>query len=160
VSSRPAASRTPEEIVLGTHEAIGQWTVSREEIIAFATTWDPLPFHVDEELARATTMGGLIASGVHTLGILQRLTVDAIWSRFTQVIGRSMGEMRMLQPVRPDDTLTGSLEWTRVEPRSRGRVVVGFIGRLRNQRGELAFELTGEVVIPATGEVVIPAAES
>jgi acyl dehydratase len=143
-------ARRAEDLIVGTTEQLGDWTVTREEIIAFATTWDPLPFHIDEELAARTTMGGLIASGVHTLGILQRLTVDGVWSDFAQVIGRSMGDMRMLQPVRPGDTLNGSVEWTRVDPRSHSRVWVGFIGRLRNQRAEIVFELQGDVVIPAS----------
>ncbi|MGH9036826.1 MAG: MaoC/PaaZ C-terminal domain-containing protein, partial [Acidimicrobiia bacterium] len=50
-----------EVIELGTFPPL-----SEDDIISFARQWDPQPFHVDPEAARATMWGGIIASGWHT----------------------------------------------------------------------------------------------
>ncbi len=58
----------------------GGLDVSADDIVAFAREFDPQPFHVDEEAARATT-GGLIASGWHTCALLLRMNCDAFLMR-------------------------------------------------------------------------------
>jgi acyl dehydratase len=55
-----------EDRVIGEITDLGQHTFGREEIIAFARQFDPQPFHLDEEAARASLFGGLCASGWHT----------------------------------------------------------------------------------------------
>src|ERR1700744_4213909 len=51
-------------------------TVSREDIIRFASEFDPQPFHTDEEAAKGTILNGLAASGWHTAAIAMRLAFD------------------------------------------------------------------------------------
>ena len=58
----------------------GGLDVSADDIVAFAREFDPQPFHIDEEAARATT-GGLIASGWHTCALLLRMNCDAFLMR-------------------------------------------------------------------------------
>ena len=58
-----------EDIELGVEHEVGRHTPSRDEIIRFARQWDPQPFHVDEEAARASVFGGLSASSCHTYSI-------------------------------------------------------------------------------------------
>jgi acyl dehydratase len=53
----------------------GSVTVTREEILAFGREFDPQPFHVDEDAARRSPYGGLIASGWHTAALSMRLIV-------------------------------------------------------------------------------------
>ncbi len=55
---------------------IGSHTFGRDDIIAFATDFDPQPFHIDEVAAAGSQFGGLIASGWHTAAAWMRLTVD------------------------------------------------------------------------------------
>ncbi len=55
-----------EDVELDRELEIGRHTPSRDEIVAFARQWDPQPFHVDEEAARSSVMGGLCASSCHT----------------------------------------------------------------------------------------------
>ncbi len=53
----------------------GPVTVTEAEMLAFARSYDPQWFHVDEKRARDSRWGGLIASGWMTCGLAMRLTV-------------------------------------------------------------------------------------
>ena len=57
-------------------------TVSAEEIIAFASEFDPQPMHLDEAAGKASILGGLSASGWHTCSIMMRMFYDNLlhWS--------------------------------------------------------------------------------
>jgi acyl dehydratase len=79
--------------------------VSREEIVAFARQFDPQPFHLDEEAARRSPYGGLIASGGHTIAIYLRLLVDSVIAGSAGMGSPGMDEVRWLRPVRPGDAL-------------------------------------------------------
>ena len=58
--------RMVELYALGQTVEIGSLTFTAEDIIRFATDFDPQPFHLDEELAKHALFGGLCASGWHT----------------------------------------------------------------------------------------------
>lgn len=76
-----------------------------DEMIAFARQFDPQPFHIDEEAAKDTPYGGLIASGFQTLIVGFLLTLDAdIWNE-ASLGSPGIEELRWLKPVRPGDTL-------------------------------------------------------
>jgi acyl dehydratase len=113
-----------EDLVPGTTIELGTYRVSREEIIAFATQWDPQGFHVDEDVAAASPFGGLIASGLHSMAIFQRLAVDGAFSHWSMIAGRSIADVQMTAPVRPDMELTGRITIDAVEPRGPGRALV------------------------------------
>lgn len=72
------------------------------EMIAFATTWDPQPFHVDKVMA-ATTELGLIASGLMTVCIALRLCSDLATEPLALVAGLGWDEIRFHAPVRAGD---------------------------------------------------------
>ena len=82
----------------------GDAVVSAEQIVAFAREFDPQPFHVDEEAARAMT-GGLIASGWHTCALLLRMNCDAFLTRAAILGELGIEEVRWARPVRPGDRL-------------------------------------------------------
>jgi acyl dehydratase len=84
---------------------IGEYLVTREEIVAFASRYDPQPFHVDDEAARETIYGGLIASGWMTCGVLMRMLVDHFISPLASMGSPGIDELRWLRPVRPGDRL-------------------------------------------------------
>ena len=81
-TEKPAVTRfyfedfPPGEIV-----EYGDAMVTAEEIVAFAREFDPQPFHLDEEAARDSLAGGLIASGWHTAAMLMRMNCDAFLAR-------------------------------------------------------------------------------
>src|SRR4051794_6124236 len=99
--TRTIESTTPvhaEDLVPGTSFDLGTYTLTRDEIVDFATQWDPQNFHVDDEVADAGAFGGIIASGVHSLAIFQRLVVDAQFSKWAIIAGRSIDDMQMTSP--------------------------------------------------------------
>lgn len=110
----------------GTVYRFGEYRIGLQEIIDFAGQWDPQDFHTDPATAEAGTYGGIIASGIQTLAVLQRLTVQGIYRDWKVIAGRSLREVQFLRPVRPGDVLSG---WARIDeviddPRGRADVVV------------------------------------
>jgi len=113
-----------EDLEVGSTIQLGTYQVTREEIIAFATDWDPQGFHVDEEIADAGAFGGLIASGIHSMAIFQRLAVDGAFASWALIAGRSIEDVQMTAPVRPGAELTGRIHIDAVEHRGTGRALV------------------------------------
>ena len=134
-----------EDVRVGETDALGSHTITEQEIIAFATKYDPQPFHIDPEAARATIFGGLIASGWHTCAIMMRLSVEAGRRDQTVTTGSpGVDSCRWLKPVRPGDTLTGRTEVLETWP-SRTKPI-GFVRsrvEMLNQRGEIVLSLVG-----------------
>ena len=136
-----------EDLPVGRTFDLGSYSVTGEKIKAFASDWDPLPFHTDEEAAAASPFGGLVASGAHTLAICVRLASDAVISRVAVIAGRGIDEARFLRPVRPGMTLEGTMTIIEqdLEGPARGRIVLR--NELRDQEGEPVMSMDGEVLI-------------
>lgn len=95
-----------EDLTEGQQFQLGSYTISEDEILKFARQYDPVPIHTDPVAAISGPFGGLIASGVNTMAIYQRLLVEAIWTKVAGGVGRSF-EVRLPNPVRPGNTITG-----------------------------------------------------
>ena len=137
-----------EDFAPGMRFELGSRAVGRDELIAFAVLFDPQRFHVDEQAARETHFGGLVASGWHTAAIFQRLHVDALLSRASCVGSPGLDEVRFLRPVRPGDVLTAELEVLRAEP-SRTKPHRGTVttrGSVRNQDDETVMTMTARAM--------------
>ena len=65
-----------DDFRVGEQLAFGDYLITEEEIVDFARRYDPQPFHLDHEAARASHFGGLVASGWMTSSVLMRLMVD------------------------------------------------------------------------------------
>jgi len=100
-------ARFAEEIVVGEVVLLGQRRLSQEEIIDFATLWDPQPFHVDPAHRDHPRFDGVIASGVQTMAVLQRMCVDGVFSTWRVVAGRSLRDVVFHRPVPPELELRG-----------------------------------------------------
>ena len=85
----------------------GSHTLTADEIVEFATRYDPQPFHVDEAAAANGPFAGLVASGWHTGAVFMRMYVDAILNHSVSMGSPGVEELRWLVPVRPGDTLRG-----------------------------------------------------
>jgi acyl dehydratase len=137
-----------EDFEPGQTYELGSYEVSREEILSFARHYDPQPFHIDEEAARATHYGGLIASGWHTGAISQRLYVQQLLSRSACLGSPGIEEIRFFKPVRPGDVLHCRLTVLEQHPSrsrpERGSVVVKT--EIENQEGEVVFTMTSRVL--------------
>lgn len=137
-----ASVRLPaEEMPLGVEIDCGSYAITEQEIIEFGTRWDPQYFHVDPDAAAHSTFGGVIASGVHTTAVFQRLATLAVYNRYDVIAGREIRALRFLRPVRAGDVLTGTVVLRSVEPARRGRCLVTIVGTLRNQEGVPVLDL-------------------
>lgn len=94
-----------DELKVGDRFESGGYTLTEADIIGFALKYDPQPFHVDMEGAKATPYGGLIASGFHTLAIGFRVLYATGWLTSANLGGIGIDELRWVKPVRPGDTL-------------------------------------------------------
>jgi acyl dehydratase len=124
---------------------LGTRMIDREEILEFARKYDPQPFHVDEEAARQSIYGGLIASGWHTAAMFMRLLVDTVASKSASLGSPGIDEIRWLKPVRPGDTLSARMVVLDVVP-SRSKPDRGHIRashELFNQAGEKVMTMIG-----------------
>ena len=109
--------RAGEVLVVGDHE------VTREEIVAFASRYDPQSFHLDDDAGRESIYGGLIASGWMTCSVVMRLLVEHVISPVSSMGSPGVDELRWLRPVRPGDRLRARvtvLETLRSSSRPRG----------------------------------------
>jgi len=113
----------------------------REGIIAFGKEYDPLPFHADEEAARRSIFGDVIASALHTISACTRVVVES-HGEIAILSGLSIDEIRTFHPVRPGDVLTVEGRWEDLR-RSRSRPDRGIAGvkcRVVNQRDQTVLE--------------------
>src|ERR1700719_2214270 len=74
--------------------------IDAAQIKAFARQFDPQPFHLDEEAAKGTLFGGLVASGWHTAAVTMRLLVGSGMPVAGGLVGMG-GEMSWPRPTRP-----------------------------------------------------------
>jgi acyl dehydratase len=113
-------------------------TLTEAEIIDFALRFDPQPFHLDAEAARATIFGGLIASGFHTAALTFRLFLQTNALAAASLGSPGIDELRWLRPVRPGDTIRAVVQVVEARPSTskpdRGVVTVKYT--TVNQRGE------------------------
>lgn len=97
-----------EDLVIGTvTKSERTYEVTREEVIDFASKYDPQAFHLDDEAAAKTHFGRLSASGWHTAAMTMRMMVEG-WQTQEQTAGLGspgVDELRWKKPVYPGDTL-------------------------------------------------------
>jgi len=114
-----------EDFVAGSTARYGPRLITREEIVAYAAEFDPQPMHLDEEAARATMAGELIASGWHTCALLMRIIADGFILASASMGSPGVEEVKWLRPVRPGDRLTVRATVLETRP-SNSRPGVGF----------------------------------
>ena len=129
--------------------SIRSYKVTAEEIKAFAESYDPQPFHLDEAAGESSFFKGLAASGWLTAAIVMRLRVESI-KIAGGMIGAGVEEIRWMQPVRPGDSLHTEAEILEVR-RSASRPTFGVV-RSRtltyNQREEVVMRSVVNFLAP------------
>jgi acyl dehydratase len=103
--SVPIKERYFEDYLVGESFEFGDHLVTEEEIVEFASRYDPQPFHVDKLAAGQSIYGGLIASGWMTGSVMMRMAVDHLISPLSSMGSPGIDELRWLRPVRPGDRL-------------------------------------------------------
>jgi acyl dehydratase len=134
-----------EDFVSGQVIELGQRHVTEEEILRFAKEFDPQSFHIDQEAAKDSIFGSVIASGWHTCGMIMRLVVDGFIGNSSSMGSPGVDEIRWILPVKPGDTLTVTAETvsTKASTSKPDRGIVYTVWKAVNQRGELVCTIKG-----------------
>lgn len=115
-----------EDFTVGETVFLGEKEITRDEIIAFASEFDPQPFHLDDEAGRKSMLGGLAASGWHMCSVMMRLIVDGLLSRSASLGAPGVEDLNWLKPVYPGTVL--SLKGTVLARKaSTSRPEIGFV---------------------------------
>lgn len=138
-----------DDLSVGQIFEFGTHHVSEDELLDFARAWDPQDFHVDKAVAERGPYGGLIASGLHTMSIYQRLNVTGVLNNWRVIAGKRLGDVEFLRPVRPGDTLTGSTVIDAIEFDDRARALVTSSAELRNGDGKPVMRTVVEAYVHA-----------
>ena len=141
-----------EDIEVGITQKFGNYHVTREEVIEYASKYDPQPFHLDDDAAAATHFGRLSASGWHTASMTMRMMVDNLKAHKQASLGSpGLQNLQWKTPVYPGDTLRCESE-TLTKRRSEKRPEMGIMTanvRVYNQDDVMvmSMETTGLIAV-------------
>lgn len=122
---------------------LGTRAVTREEVLDYASQFDPQPMHLDDEAASRTVLGKLSASGWHTAAMVMRMMCDAFILNSTSQGSPGLDYMNWKRPVFPGDILSGTSTVLSMR-KSKSMPGIGFIQvktEVRNQHGELVCDM-------------------
>ncbi|MGB8577825.1 MAG: MaoC family dehydratase [Pseudolabrys sp.] len=139
-----------EDFAAGQVYRSNRMQVDKGQILAFASQFDPQPYHLDEEAARKSVFKGLAASGWHTAAVTMRLLVESEFQPADGILGVGLEELSWPRPVRPGDELRVETQVLEVRP-SKLRADRGVI-RVRtttlNQNDQPVQIFTGNLLVP------------
>jgi acyl dehydratase len=140
---------TFEDFPVGHFGSFGPRHVTRDEIIAFASEFDPQPMHLDEEAAKRTMLHGLSGSGWHLCSIMMRMMFDGYIGNTASLGSPGVDEVRWLSPLRPGDDLMLDIDVTEARvSRSRPETgIVTFAMRIRNAANVTLLEATSPIIV-------------
>jgi len=139
-----------DDLKLGMRFKSGEVTVSKEDIFRFATEYDPQPFHLDEEAAKNTILGGLAASGWQTAALAMRLATECRPFGPHPLLGAGVDDLRWLKPVRPGDTLHLEGEVVELAPsRSKPQGIARVKWTVYDQHGEAVYTFNPIAIVPS-----------
>ena len=135
-----------DDIVPGMTVEIAPAVIEKEKMMAFARDYDNIPLHTDEEYAKNTPFGKLIAPGV--------MSFMSVWAKYLEVdffgeellAGKST-KIEWLKPVFAEDVLTGKATITRLVKRNEKNGLVEVSIDAYNQNGELVLKDITEAIV-------------
>ena len=135
-----------DELKLGMTVDTAPTVIQKEKMIDFARDYDNIPLHTDEEYAKSTPFGKLIAPGV--------MSFMSVWAKYLEVdffgaellAGKST-KIEWLKPVFADDVLTGKATITNLVKRNAKNGLVEVTIEAYNQKGELVLTDVTEAIV-------------
>ena len=135
-----------EEFVLGSITNIEPAVINKEDMISFANKYDPIPLHTDEEYAKSTIFGSLIAPGV--------MSFMSVWAKYLEtdlagdelLAGKST-KIEWFKPVFADDILTSTCTVSKLTKRNEKNGIVELTFEALNQNGELVLTDVTEMIV-------------
>lgn len=147
---------TYDDFLVGSILPLGSKLVTAEEVIAFASEFDPQPFHLSEEAGKATILGGLAASGWHTCAMLMRMMADTYIRNSDSQGSPGLEFVKWLKPILAGDTISATT--TILEKRiSRSQSTLGILRlnhKITNQHDILVCEAQGSVFMRVEAQEV------
>lgn len=135
-----------EDIKLNMTVEIAPAVIEKEKMIDFALTYDNLPLHTDEEYAKNTPFGRIIAPGV--------MSFMSVWAKYlevdlfgTELLAGKSTKIEWIKPVFADDVLTGKAEVTNLVKRNARNGLVEITIKAYNQNGELVLTDVTEAIV-------------
>ncbi len=135
-----------DDIQLNTTFTLAPAVIEKDKMLDFARLYDNIPLHTDEEYARTTPFGQLIAPGV--------MSFMAVWAKYLEadlfgeelIAGKST-RIEWLKPVFAEDTLTGVVTVTALTPRNHRNGIVELSIAVKNQHGVTVLINTTEAIV-------------
>lgn len=135
-----------DDVKMGMTVDIPPAVIEKEKMMDFARLYDNIPLHTDEEYAKKSPFGGLIAPGV--------MSFMSVWAKYLEVdlfgddllAGKST-KIEWLKPVYVDDVLTAKAHITGLTPRSEKNGIVELTIHAYNQHGELVLTNVTEAIV-------------
>lgn len=120
--------------------------IKKDKMLAFAKDYDNIPLHTDEEYAKNTPFGKLIAPGV--------MSFMSVWVKYLEVdffgeallAGKST-KIEWLKPVYADDVLKGKATITNLVQRNNKNGLAEITIMVYNQNDELVLTNVTEAVV-------------
>lgn len=135
------------DVAVGAEYWSQPYTLSFDEVVAFAREWDPQYYHTDEEAAEASVFGRLSASGIHSFALSQRIFNELWLFRRIGLAGVGMENFRWRRPVYPGDTVRTRGTVAAVRPKDAGRAIVTMATELINQDDVVALRYDLDVLV-------------
>lgn len=135
-----------DDLKIGMTVTIGDAVIEKQKMLDFARTYDPIPLHTDEEYARNTRFGGLIAPGV--------MSFMSVWAKYLEVdffgeelVAGKSTKIEWIRPVFPEDVLSGKATITGLVRRNERNGLVEITVEAYNQHGALVLVDVTEAVV-------------
>jgi acyl dehydratase len=120
------------ELSIGQRFETMSYKVSKEEIITFASQFDPQYMHIEEDKAKESRFRGIIASGLHTLSLSFKLWVETGILGEDVIAGTGVNNLKFTKPVFPDDVLYVTTEVIELEERKETGEVTLLLSTFKN----------------------------
>ena len=135
-----------EDVEVGSARTSGEFELTEQGVVDFASVWDPQPFHVDPEAARRSPFGGLTASACHIFSVAGKLLSEM---EPMAVIAAARHELDLLKPARPGDRLSLTVACAEKRPSKSkpDRGTVRLEAELRTPDGATTARLTSTIVL-------------
>lgn len=138
-----------DDLTVGQRFSSETYELTEDKLIAFASEYDPQPFHLDKAAAETTLFKGLAASGWHTAAITMKLLNNGGAPLAGGIIGAG-GQVEWPRPTRPGDVLCVVSEVMEIIP-SRSKPQQGIVVmrcETKNQHDDVLQILTAKLIVP------------
>ncbi|PJZ57781.1 MaoC family dehydratase [Leptospira barantonii] len=135
-----------DDLQVGEVFELGSYTLSKEEMLEFALKYDPQPFRIDEEKAKHSIYGELIASGWQSTAVYMKLFVDHLMNQAHGMGSPGLEELKWKRPVFAGDTLRGRFI---ILEKNKFRANLGLVmgkNELINQKDEVVMTFKGKML--------------